>query len=271
MGDIWTVISDWFHTETGEKKKKSGLRFADDVNESHLTLEIVCTYLKILLLYPKAMDSLVCIDVFEQIEKYQQRYLSLLSSGDQIPEVYSKTTEGQWKILLNTKVRLNRALQTDDSPGVFKKITIDVFHEIFVNGEISNLAHRRVVKNMFVTWMDNIVELVKQPIEAVSDDLQIEKGLNEICLKQPQVIFTCLSKVVEFMDELIKYRFYKVDIGDNDQCNMISYQYELLIETIFQKVILKNERLYSEIGKAKYTLVPFKVSTKVDGRPIRGY
>jgi len=56
------------------------------------------------------MNSIVCKDVFQQIEEFEQCYFSLLISGEPLPEIYQKTTENQWKIILSMKERLNVAL-----------------------------------------------------------------------------------------------------------------------------------------------------------------
>ena len=51
---------------------------------------------------------------------------------------------------------------------------------------------------------------------------------------------------------LMKYRFYraKMSNADFDSPNQIAYQYELIAETILQKVLFKNEKRFSQdVGK----------------------
>jgi len=82
------------------------------------------------------------------------------------------------------------------------------------------------------------------------------------------MIFSCLPKVIEFLEYLIKYRFYRSTNRSQYTCNTgtildestkISYQYEQLAETIFY-IILKNEKRYSDIE------IPTKLVARFLGR-----
>ena len=78
-------------------------------------------------------------------------------------------------------------LLSEDKNGIYKNYTIEFFKQLFVLSDFCEASdQRRKIKNAFVIWMENIIQLIKVPIKAVEDDLEIEEAFNEICRKQYQ-------------------------------------------------------------------------------------
>ena len=91
------------------------------------------------------------------------------------------------KINLKTSDFFSTTLLSEDKNGIYKKYTIEFFKQLFVLSDFCDASdQRRKVKNAFVIWMDNIIQLIKVPIKAVEDDLEIEEAFNAICRKQYQ-------------------------------------------------------------------------------------
>ena len=247
IGDLWAFISDWF-SRRSSSEKKSGIRF--HLEEDELGLEAICSYISIAMLYPRALESLVCKDVFEQLGAFHDNYLAALLSGQALPAIYSEITATQWATLLTMTAKMNRALSRE-SGDVLKQYSLDQLRDVLCNVELDP-EQERVVVNLLTQWMSNVVAQLKHPIAALADTFDVEIAINDICDRKPILIFSSLVKILDFLMVLMKYRFYraKMSNADFDSPNQIAYQYELIAETILQKVLFKNEKRFSQdVGK----------------------
>ena len=63
---------------------------------------------------------------------------------------------------------------------------------------------------MLIGWMESLKFYIKQPLDAIDDSLEIEEGLNLVLKKHSKLLLSCLDLIVEFLEVLLKYRFFKV-------------------------------------------------------------
>ena len=63
---------------------------------------------------------------------------------------------------------------------------------------------------MLIGWMESLKFYIKQPLDAIDDSLEIEEGFNLVLKKHSKLLLSCLDPIVEFLEALLKYRFFKL-------------------------------------------------------------
>ena len=152
-----------------------GVRFADETNKENLPLEVICAYLKVLLIYPKAFNSSACKDVFHQIEMFEELYFEFLLGN--LKKEYIEVNDAQWKILMATKVKLNIAI-AGENKDVYQTMDINhirAFARASSDGVIDDLdiVHQDRFKNRFIHSLELISQMIKQPLNAINDNFVV--------------------------------------------------------------------------------------------------
>ena len=107
------------------------------------------------------------------------------------------------------KARLNQTLAGDNG-DVLDKTNFTSIEKLFSSSNFSTLDKRRGAKMMLIGWMESLKFYIKQPLDAIDDSLEIEEGLNLVLKNHSKLLLSCLDQIVEFLEALLKYRFFKL-------------------------------------------------------------
>ena len=101
------------------------------------------------------------------------------------------------------------ALAGEDSE-VFEKSSFLRIENLFSSANFDTLSKRRGAKTMLIGWMESQKFYLRQPLEAVENNLDVEESLNSVLKRHSKLLLPCLDQIVEFLEVLLKYRFFKL-------------------------------------------------------------
>lgn len=240
VSEIWSFIADRFHRITS-KKVAGRIGFAGIEDEEEASWDLIFKYISILLEFPKAFKSPSCLELYEEMGKFENCYLEFLVSEN---ETFSQDwSEANWSQFHSLKARLNQTLAGDNG-DVLDKTNFTSIEKLFSSSNFSTLDKRRGAKMMLIGWMESLKFYIKQPLDALDDSLEIEEGLNLVLKNHSKLLLSCLDQIVEFLEALLKYRFFKLG---KEKHQTIVHQYQLLSETILSDLVAQNQLRSSDV------------------------
>ena len=93
MSEIWSFIADRFHRKTSKKVAKR-VGFAASEPEDEVKWEVIFKYISILLEFAKAFKSPSCLELYDEMGKFEENYIEFLAGG--IGEFAEDWTESNW-------------------------------------------------------------------------------------------------------------------------------------------------------------------------------